>query len=128
MNRRETLQTLAALAAGRWASEGWDPDEMENWDEIGGGVYNTTELDLASYYASVNSVVLHWEEADRFEAGKLVVAYDEKDVTLITAGEAELFDASSLVELDPDQAREVAVALYQAAEEHERRPRGEGWS
>lgn len=124
MNRREALQSLAALASSAWTAEGWDPDGMEEWDPVKSGVYayDRWEYDVQRLTAHVEGPMTFGELRDVFTARGVRVAYTENGVWLGVDGQGEGYRTGLVATISPDVAREVASALYMAAEEFDRRP------
>lgn len=121
IGRRDALQALAALASARWAEEGIDFDRADEWGDLSGGIRRTGEIDAAAAGAVVRAPFgTAGVDRENSSEATVTVAYDDTErvrlSTMIEAGEAY---ADSGTELDPDDARELAVALYQASEELE---------
>jgi hypothetical protein len=125
LTRREALSALGALAATRWDAEGFD-DPPEEWDPIEGPM-DVVDVDPArpslTGEGPLGGFLL---DRDDVADAALSVWYDRPGVyvSLEVEGEGDVYAGGSGM-LDPDQARDLAVALYQAAEELERRPDGE---
>lgn len=123
MERREFIEGVAALTATRWDAEGHDPENIEEWAPTEPGTYTTGEF--SPVYLSTSGSVPGGEwllEDSDFTERSIQVFYDQRKVNLGVSGEGEGIDGGLLAELNPDQARELGAALYQAAEELERRP------
>lgn len=129
MNRREALQSLAALASARWAAEGLDPEMAgEDWDRIDGSAgYTVDEFTPDGMILSADSYMSTFVmDRDWIQERHLGVYYDSRGVNLDVEGSGEEWvRAGSLTWLSAEQAREVAVALFMAAEEQERRTEGQ---
>lgn len=125
MNRREALQSLAALASAAWTAEGLDPEMAgEEWDRIDGSAgYTVGEFAPDGMIVSGDSPMSTFIfDGDRIHERFLGVYYDSRGVNLdIEATGEDWIRAGSLTWLSAEQAREVAVAIYMAAEEQERR-------
>lgn len=122
MNRREAMQSLVAAATARWTAEGWNPQEMEDWEPVTSGIYGYERwgFEATEMSGHVNGPITH-AEIDEFSSREIRVAYTEKGVWLDVDGKVEEITVGALATLSPEQAKDIAVALYQAAEELERR-------
>lgn len=122
--RREFLEGVATVAAARWQSDELEIDNVDEWEPIRSAVYETGEVEADSLSAMGQAGPAHWRVGDDdIEERILTASYDEEGPRLAVAGRAEggLPKSESLARLTPDQARELAAALYQAAEEYDRR-------
>lgn len=125
LSRREALESLAALASARWAAEGHDPDEIENWTPIGTG-HLIGELEPEALSYSTRGPGFHADlRGPELEDRSLRLRYGDGEIWISTEAEAGDRLGSHLTAVDAEDARELAVWLYQAAEELERRPSGE---
>lgn len=125
MNRRRYMSAVAALASVRWGRQGYDPAELEEWSDLGGGIYTTGEFTPATLIASASGVIGTWRCDDDDDLAERVVSvsYDSRHVSLSLDGETAGGDAEAgaLAGFEPEAAKELGAALYQAAEELERR-------
>lgn len=122
-SRRQALQAVAALATTAWAADDIDPaDEPQESRPYGAAGYTVNELEGVGLVTSVRSCCMDVSLADRdeFEATKLGVYHDGGTVQVDLDGQGEKHHGGTLATLDPEQAREVAVAIYMAAEEASR--------
>lgn len=117
------MSSVAALAAANWAAEDYDIANAEQWEPAGRGTYFTGRFDPEEIWASADD-----EEWAVELSGKEVtdttlhVHYDDQGVNVDIDGSADDRRAGALAKLDPEQAKEVAAAIYMAAEEQARRP------
>lgn len=120
--RRQYMAGVAALAAARWDDAEYDIDAVDEWGPLEGGVYRTGRFSPASLLASGDDPDGRWlVEDDDLSDRTLDVTYAQEGVEIAIEGSAEDTRAGALASLSPEQAREIAAALYQAAEELERR-------
>ncbi|WP_418280816.1 hypothetical protein [Halorubrum sp. DTA98] len=120
--RRQYLAGVAALAAARWNDAEYDIDAVDEWGPIKGGLYTTGVFSPESLLTSGNDPAADWlVEDDDLTDRTLEVTYDSEGVQLAIEGSAEDTRAGGLAEVSPEQAREIAAAIFQAAEELERR-------
>jgi hypothetical protein len=118
--RRSILRTIAALAATRWDNEGFGPGDVDGWEGPTGGVRETGEFAPTWMLTSGEGPAAMWRMGDRkFDERTLHVLYDHDGVQVDVEAEGDGVRGGALVELQPEQARELAVSLYQAAEEQE---------
>lgn len=118
--RRSILETIAALAAARWDAEGFGPEDVDGWEGPTGGIRETGEFSPMRMLTSGEGPAAMWRMEDRkFEKRTLRVLYDHGGVQVDIEAEGDGVRGGTLVELQPDQARQLAVSLYQAAEEQE---------
>lgn len=119
MQRREFIGGVAALAATRWENEDYD---IENWDPMEGGSYTTGSFTPTSMRTSGDGTVAGWLlEADDLVQMTVEVFYDTSGVHLTIEGNGDDVYGGAQSEFDPHEAKEAAAALYQAAEEYQRR-------
>lgn len=123
MQRREFMGGVAALAATRWDSEDYDIENAENWEPPTGGTFETGTFTPKLVTTSGDGKIGGWllEDTD-FTERTMEVFYDDGGVHLTIEGKGDDVRGGGLAELDTDQARNLAAALYQAAEELDRRP------
>ena len=125
--RRQYMAGVAALAAGRWSDAEYDIDAVDEWEPLKGGLYTTGVFSPASILTSGDDPDGGWlVEDDDLSERTLEVTYDSDGVQLAIEGSAADTCAGGLAELSPEQAREIAAALYQAGEELERRTETSG--
>jgi hypothetical protein len=123
LTRREAMNGVAALAASRWAADGLDIADADEWEPPTGGSYETGTFEPDKILTSGNGQVADWmlDDAD-FTDRTLEVFYDDGEVHLAMDGSADAVRAGALATLTTEQARELGAALYQAGEELDRRP------
>lgn len=124
MNRREVMQAVAGIATARWATEDYDPANVDEWEPIENGIYKTGTFDAQELWGSGDSPLARIAFEDRdFDERALNVAYDQDGPHMSIDAHAE--DRSTrfslFAELTPEDARQLAGALYQAAWEYENR-------
>lgn len=120
LERREVLQALGALAAAGWDADGVDLNRADEWGErIAADV---GQVDLQGGAAEIMTAHAHaGVERDAATGGFGEVAYADRHGVAVSA-EIDTDgapSASAAAYLTPEAARELAVALYQAAEELE---------
>lgn len=123
MQRREYMSAVAGLAASNWAAEDYDIEDADEWDPATPGHYFTGRFAPSAITStSQNSThLLEFRDGD-FSDRVLNVQYDEDHVNVAIEGSADGgVCAGALAELSPEQAKEIAAALYMAAEEQSRR-------
>lgn len=120
--RREYMAGVAALAAARWETEDYDIENVENWEPMKHGTYTTGTFSPGYFSTSGEGKVGGWllEDEDLSER-TLEVFYDTQEVHLTMEGKSDDVRSGGLAAFDTDQARDLAAALYQAAEELDRR-------
>lgn len=122
VTRRQYLGGVATLAATRWENEDYDIENVENWDPLKGGTYTTGTFTPQQLTTSGEGTVSGWLlEDDDFTDRTMEVFYDPDAVHLTLEGQGEDLRRGGLAELTTDQARDLAAALFQAAEELDRR-------
>jgi hypothetical protein len=123
VQRRDFMSGVAAVAASRWNAEGYDIENVDEWDPVDGGAYQTgtftPEYLIASGHDGDRAEWL-FERGD-FPDETIEVHYDKSGVSIALEGAGESHRAGSLANLTPEQARQLGAALYQAGEELERR-------
>lgn len=126
MQRRGFLGGVAGLAASQWAADGLDPANIEAWDPLEDGIYQTGSISPHAVSSSGGGAAASWLiEDDDLTDRTASVAYSRSGISLAVEGESDGLHAGALAELTPEQARDLAAALFQAAEEYDRRPRPE---
>lgn len=123
MQRREFMGGVAALAATRWDGEDYDIENAENWEPPTGDTFQTGTFTPKLVTTSADGKIGGWllEDTD-FTERTMEVFYDSSGVHLTIEGKGDDVRGGGLAELDTEQARNLAAALYQAAEELDRRP------
>lgn len=120
----EIVARATAELAGRLEATEYDYQDIEKWGTLTAGKCPTGEAPAASVAA--NTVTEHsytdLRPADLDERAKAEVAYWQEGPALELIGEGDTNEIGALVHFDPDDARELAYALLQAAAEYERRP------
>lgn len=125
LSRRDCMSAVAALAASQWDDEPYNIEDAEQWDPLSGGTYPTGSVSPGALSSSGYGPATKWLlEDDAFTDRRLEVYYspDGVHITAEATADGEGVRSGSVAELDPEQAREIAAALYRAAEEYERRP------
>lgn len=122
VTRREYLGGVAAAAIARWEDEDYSLENVEEWDPIDGGIYTTGEFSPGYLRTSGDGVYSSWGvEDDDLQDRSLVVFYDRDGVNVTMEGEGDNVYGGALTELDTEEAKEFAAAVFQAAEELEQR-------
>ena len=102
-----------------------DPEEME---PIGAKMFETGSLtpERAEFFAETE--VSKLDVADyQLDEREVRVRYDASDVLLtVNCEQEDIVSISAGVDLSADEARQLAEALFQAAEEKEQRPIEQG--
>lgn len=119
--RRQFLAGAAAVAAARWEDEDYDPANVDGWEPIVGAGYVTGEFDVGPALGGITTEYFDIEFGrDELAAVDIVAGYDRDGVTLtIEANGDGPVRQGVLADLSPDDARELAGALYQAAWEYD---------
>lgn len=121
VTRRGYLGALAAGATVNWENAEYDIENVDEWGEKIEHV-NIGSFDPSAFRSDADLGCSGFlVENDSVERPTAEVWYDNGGVTVSL--EADLVDddyAGNAGEFDPDEAREFAVAIYQAAEELER--------
>lgn len=126
MNRRQALQSLAALAAGRVAAGNGLVDHEEIDRPTAGDYLAGT---MTPRYLAVDGWGPFTEfNIGGFDADEQVIEVwgDEYQVNLSQNCEVPEGYGGTYATMDPDDARALAVSLFMAAEEVERREGGGG--
>lgn len=122
ISRREyvlTAATLSGLAEGLREEDGYDLEEMRDVPEQN-ALWGSGDVTPQSMASSGYGPAARWSVDDRqLDDVTLNVHYDGITVNLDLEGKSESARAGYLATLDPDQAKEIAVALYRAAEDVE---------
>lgn len=122
MNRRTYMEGVASLAAARWAGEDYDIENVDEWDAPD-GLYTTGEFAPESLRGDGRGQIGEWCIRDRDLTDRTVTTcYDERGVNLFVEGSGGELSTGCSIKIAPDTAKELAAALYQAAEEFEKRP------
>ncbi len=118
-----TQRYMSAVAAvGCWDDEDYDIENVDEWEPMDGGTYETGRLTPSRLRASGDGTVAGWLiEEDTFTNRTMEVFYNSSAVHLTFEGKSEELRAGGLAELTTDQARDLAAALFQAAEELDQR-------
>ena len=121
MNRREYISALSSLTAAQWDGEGWpDPEE---WPPIGDGGIIVDDVSVSDLTTYADGTIGMWNiMPGDVDEGTVEVDYTEDYIHVGVHGVGELIETGAGFELTSDQARDLAVALYRAAEEKDRRP------
>ena len=123
MQRREFMGGVAALAATRWENEDYEIENADEWEPLKGGSYTTGTFVPESMRTSGEGAVAGWLlEDDEFEDRTVEVFYDTSGVHLTIEGSGDDLYGGAIGEFEPDAAKQLAAALFQAAEEYDRRP------
>lgn len=121
--RRAVLQGLAAAAA---ASSPLERTEALEWEHDAGGTYISHRGTFEHLYGHLYGGLVHVDlEADDFTDHRAEVMYDRSGIHLNIDAESDEVSLGALAKLTNEQAREIAIALWQAAEEQEMRNAGE---
>lgn len=120
----------AAIAARWWDEADYDIENADDWEPLEFGSYSVGSILPAETGASGEAFAVSWLLEDgHFDDRTVEVFYDRGGV--FASFEASSEDGEvrngAHVGLDPDEAREFAALLYQAAEEFERRPKADPW-
>lgn len=133
-SRRQYMSGLASLAAAEWATKDYDIENAENWDPVTDGDYLTGEVSPEYVMGSASGTHAHMAfERDDLRDTTAHVLYNHTGVSVELGGSEEGEDdpvernyVGALAHFTPDQARDLAVAIYMAAEELDRRPESGG--
>lgn len=121
MKRRSFIETLAALAAAR-RSDGRQPDDLGGWHDADTDDLTIGDVAPEEVTVSATGSLGEWLLDDAaLSERRLEVSYDALNILLSVEASGDTIEAGTLTALTPEQAREIAVALYQAADEHDRR-------
>jgi len=121
MNRREYIAALSSLAASKWADEGWS--EPEEWGPIGNGAYPLDGISGSELVLFADGSIGQWTiEPYDIDETTVEVHYTSEYVRLGVDAEGDEISAGGGFDLTSDEARNLAVALFRAAEEMDRRP------
>lgn len=124
MQRRDFMGAVAGVAATRWESEDYDPENVDEWKPIRGGRYTTGRLRAEQISAEGNGPATDWKVTDdQLDERQLIVSYDSEGPWLAVVGSADdrSFYHEVGADLDPEEAKQLAGALFQAAWEYENR-------
>jgi len=126
MDRRTFITTLPGLvgfAMTRWDEEGITPPTLDDdLDPIDNGIYRTGEFTPEAVTGSGQGPISQWEfNAEDFEEQVLEICYTCGGVSLEIQAKGEEKRDGMLADFSTDQAREIAAALWQAAEERDHR-------
>lgn len=122
LSRREAMQALSGLAAARWAEQDLDPDEADEWGELRSG-YETGRHELRAASAVARGPFGGGAAfRDDVTDARATVTYGHSTGVSVhlDAEAAGADEVSAGLDLEPDEARELAVSIYCAAEELER--------
>lgn len=121
--RREFMEGVAVLASARWDEEPYDIEDAENWDPVETD-HTTGQFTPSRIWTSCDGPIGGLQIRDELDDHDLDVWYDAGGVNVDFEGRSEEFRATAGCTFSPKEARELAAALYQAAEELDRRPGG----
>ena len=122
LSRRQYMAAVVTAAAARWDNEKYDIENADEWEPMDGGTYETGQFTPSALTTSGDGTVAGWLiEDDKLTERTMEVFYDPSAVHLTFEGKSDELRAGGLAELTTDQAREIAAALFQAAEELDRR-------
>lgn len=123
VTRRGYLGGVAAAAVARWEDEEYDLENVEEWDPMDTHSFTTGEFTPEAAGTNGEAPYSGWMvEDDVLNERKATVFYDADGVTVSIGGDSD--DGmwfGSHVEFTPADAKEYAAAVFQAAEELERR-------
>lgn len=124
MPRATVLQGLAAATAAMTPGTGVQPSDGADW--TGYESYETLSGEFDKLFAHVHGEIV-WSdlEPDDFSEHVLEVRYDSTGIYLGVDGHSDTIGLGLLATLTDEQARDAAIALWQAAEEKEARDTGE---
>lgn len=121
MQRLDSKSGVGTLAAARWASEDYDIENIKEWGPMEDGIYTVGKFTPAYFSTSGEGKACSWLlEGHDLTESEVEVHYDPDEVHMTMQGEGEGIRGGTLVALDPEQAKEIGAALYQAGEELER--------
>lgn len=122
MERRDFMSAVAALAGTRWDNEDYDVANVENWDDVDCGSYCTGSFSPLEVNTNGDGPISGWLlEDDELDERMTEVFYTSDAVFISVEGRGENIYSGSRGGFEPDQAKQVAAALYQAAEELQQR-------
>lgn len=128
LSRRDALTAVATAAASHWRESDYEWSNLEEWDEIESGHYPTGKLTPQKMWGSADTrfASLGVESEDTSKQLLKVWYSDSQGVALDSGAYGDDgLRFGQLATFTPDDARELAVAIYQAAEELERRREGQ---
>lgn len=121
--RRSVLGAAGGLAAAanvKWDDLGFHPDESEDWGDLDGSVERRLVNTEGAMDASVDG---KWGgfgfEEGAFEDESVSVSYSRTGLLLAFDATAEDTRLGAGASLDPQEAREIALGLWMAADEFE---------
>lgn len=98
--------------------------EIESCDPMGGGNFRTGMFTPEKIKTNGNGSSCNWMVDDGQLTERTVeIYYDREGVHVVLEGKGDDVHGDAKAMVDVDQAREFAAALYQAAEELDRRPK-----
>lgn len=118
---------LEALASADWEASGADPSSVSGFGDSGTAVdMNVAKVDVEDFTGSITgslaNAVIFEEDSD---GGTAFVNYGRTGVALSAQTEIDGEPSAFSVELAPAAAKEIAVAMFMAAVEHEARAAAE---
>jgi len=121
--KRSTDLRQIALEASRLLDGDYPIDDAEEWDPLEAACYGVAivEGDKLNVRAEGPYAALEFE-GGVFEDPAVDVWYSDRGVYLSLEGKEEQNRSTTSMRVTPDAARELAAALFRAAEEHDRRP------
>lgn len=122
-SRRNFMSAVAALAGTRFDDADYEIENVDEWGPID-GTYLIESFSPAAVNASGDGTVASWLLEDHeLEDRTAEVFYNQSGVLLAfeATGKERNVRTGSRSEFTPEQAKELAAALYQAAEELQRR-------
>lgn len=118
MSRRDTIKALTSLAAARWRADEDIDEPISEWPPLNAHSYVTAELTPEALTTSGHGPAANWRvTTDRFTDETITVRYSRDGIQLAADGRTDDIHAGSTTDLTTDQARTLAVALFQAAVE-----------
>jgi len=124
LSRRAVLQGLAAAAAASAGASETAPIDSLDWEN--GGRYEPLSGTFEGLFGHVHGELI-WtdlEPAD-FSERTVEVRYDNSGVYLDLDGSSDTIGVGMLATMNDEQARDLAIALWQAVEEKQARNAGE---
>lgn len=126
-SRRESLDELKALTDSQLEEEDHDIENVEEWGEFD-SVYDVGSYSPHSVSFKADGEVSAFLFEDKFfDEREAEVFYDSSSVTISLQAKGEdPLSASAGAEFTPEEAKEIAVGIFQAAEEMSRWLEAEG--
>lgn len=121
MNRRELIQSITAAVAADYDAAEYSIDGEWEWGERG-GLYRTASIRPEEISGSLESDLLCADLGpDDLSNFDVQAQYDRRGVKLNMHVGGEVGEFGLLANLSEDEARELAIGLWQAVDQRQRR-------